>query len=106
MAVPWGLLSFLFRVVGPNVPELLSALKKHDSHEHPACADATDLSNLETRVTEIDRALSLQLDLIDQLTKQLRDIEHSVKRLMVLSILALAMGAFAVGMFLILGPLS
>ena len=101
MAIPWSVLSFLFRVVGPNVPEILSTINKLKTDQQK---ETEETKNLQARFTEIDRTLSVQLELIDQLTKQLRELERAIKKTMVVALLALVLAVLTLGMWFLQSP--
>lgn len=101
MAIPWSALSFVFRVVGPRIPDILSTLQALKTRQQEK-TDHTD--NLEARLSEIDRTLSVQLELIDQLTKQLRELEKLAQRAVTLSLLGLALIILTLGLLLFFSP--
>ena len=96
MPVPWGVLSFLFRVVGPNIPDIVSTINtlRTGQEEKP-----NETENLQARLADIDRTLAVQLELIEQLTKQLRELESALKKTMALALLALAIAVLTLGMW-------
>jgi len=101
MAIPWSVLSFLFRVVGPSIPDIVSTINKLKADKQEK-TDETE--NLQARFAEIDRTLSVQLELIDQLTKQLCELERAIKKTMVLALLALAIAVLTLGMWFLQSP--
>ena len=101
MAIPWSVLSFLFPVVGPSIPDIVSTINKLKADKQEK-TDETE--NLQARFAEIDRTLSVQLELIDQLTKQLRELERAIKKTMVLALLALAIAVLTLGMWFLQSP--
>jgi len=101
MAIPWSVLSFVFRVVGPSIPEILSTINKLKTDQQK---ETEETESLQARFTEIDRTLSVQLELIDQLTKQLRELERAIKKAMGLALLALALAVLTLGMWFLQSP--
>ena len=84
----WPVVKFLFQVVAPTLPEIISTIS---NMKHQDTAHHLHESAVEVRVKEIERRLSLQLDLIDKLTVQLTGLQLIIRRALTMSIIALTM---------------
>lgn len=97
MPVAWPIVKFLFKVVAPTLPEIVSTISKIRKQEGEQHSHEQDL---EHHLAELDHRLALQLDLIDTLTKQLAVLQLIVRRALTIGILALVMSVIAVALLL------
>ena len=93
----WPIVKFLFRVVAPTLPEIVSTISKMRNQE---AEQHTHQQDIEHRIAELNRRLALQLDLIDTLTTQLTSLQLIVRRTLIIGIIALLLSVIAVAMFL------
>jgi len=99
MFAAWPILKFLFRVVAPTIPEIVSTISKMKNQEGEPHSHQQDFKH---RVADLDRRLAMQLDLIDTLTTQLAALQLIVRRAHIIGIMALALAVIAIAMFLFL----
>ena len=99
MPVAWPIVKFLFKVVAPTLPEIVSTISKIRKQEEERHAHEQDL---EHRLAELDHRLALQLDLIDTLTKQLAVLQLIIRRTLTIGILALVLSAIAMALLLLM----
>ncbi len=95
MPVPWPVLKFLFKMVAPSIPEVVSTitgLKQRNQETH------AQHHNTQARFEEIERNLATQLDLIDQLTSQITTFQKIVRKTLLLAVLAIGLGLIALGL--------
>ncbi|MEC4675168.1 MAG: hypothetical protein VST68_13345 [Nitrospirota bacterium] len=95
----WPILKFLFRVVAPTIPEILSTISKMKNQEAEQPSHKQDV---EHRIADLDRRLAMQLDLIDTLTTQLAALQLIVRRALTIGIIALALAVIAIAIILVL----
>lgn len=94
MPFAWTLARFLFKVVAPSVPEIIStvaALKKQQTQ-----GQATKESS-EVRVAELEKTVVTQLQLIEQLTRQLQALQKTVSLALYLAIGGLVVSLVVLG---------
>ena len=99
MPFAWTLARFIFKVVAPSLPEIVSTvatLKKQQMQNQATKA------NSETRVVELEQRVSAQLLLIEQLTKQLQALQKTVGLALYIAIGGLAL-SLVVLLVLLLG---
>ena len=94
MPFAWTLARFLFKVVAPSVPEIISTvatLKKQQMHNQPV-QEASD-----TRLVELEKTVTTQLLLIEQLTRQLQALQKTVSLALYLAIGGLVISLVVLG---------
>jgi len=98
MPLAWPIIKFLFQVVAPTLPEIVSTVSKMRNPD-----SETDMheQNLERRIADLDRRLALQLDLIDTLTTQLTSLHLMLRRTLLLSISALILALITMAWLLL-----
>ena len=94
MAVPWTILGAIFKFLAPNLPDIISAVKslKKEQQQERAVLDDTA-----TRVIEMEKRLTAQLQLIEQLTVQLVKMEKAFVWALWASIFAAVLAMIALG---------
>ena len=100
MPVPWTMLGALFKFLAPNLPDIINAvknLKKAQQHEKVVLDDTA------TRVLELEKRITAQLQLIEQLTVQLAKMEKAFVWALWASIFAALLALIALGV-LFLSP--
>ena len=77
MAVPfaWTLARFLFKVVAPTVPEIVSAVARIKSQQ---IEDEAAQESMDKRVAELEKSLVTHVLLIEQLTTQIQVLQKIV----------------------------
>jgi len=94
MPVPWTMLGALFKFLAPNLPDIIDAvknLKKEQQHEKVVLDDTA------TRVLELEKRITAQLQLIEQLTVQLAKMEKAFVWALWASIFAAVLALVALG---------
>ena len=94
MPVPWTMLGALFKFLAPNLPDIIDAvknLKKEQQHEKVVLDDTA------TRVLELEKRITAQLQLIEQLTVQLAKMEKAFAWTLWASIFAVVLALIALG---------
>ena len=94
MPVPWTILGALFKFLAPNLPDIIDAvknLKKEQQHEKVVLDDTA------TRVLELEKRITAQLQLIEQLTVQLAKMEKAFVWALWASIFAAVLAMIALG---------
>ena len=94
MPVPWTILGALFKFLAPNLPDIIDAvknLKKEQQHEKVVLDDTA------TRVLELEKRITAQLQLIEQLTVQLAKMEKAFVWTLWAAIFAAVLALVALG---------
>lgn len=99
MPFAWPIVKFLFQVVAPTLPELVSTISKMRNQDVEQHAHEQDV---EHRLAEFDRRLALQLDLLDTVTKQLASLQLIARRALTIGIIALVLSVIAMALLLIM----
>ena len=86
MPVAWPIAKFLFKLVAPSIPDIISTISNLKQQQGDVQSRE---ETLEERFTEFDRKLGQQLELIDNLTKQVVTLHLILRRTLIISILAL-----------------
>ena len=86
MPVAWPIAKFLFKLVAPSIPDIISTISNLKQQQGNVQSRE---ETLEERFTEFDRKLAQQLELIDNLTKQVVTLHLILRRTLIISILAL-----------------
>ncbi len=86
MPVAWPIAKFLFKLVAPSIPDIISTISNLKQQQGDVQSRE---ETLEERFTEFDRKLAQQLELIDNLTKQVVTLHLILRRTLIISILAL-----------------
>jgi len=88
MPAAWPIAKFLFKLVAPSIPEIISSISnlKHQQED-----EQSQEETLEKRLTDIERNLTQQLELIDNLTKQIATLHLILRRTLLISIAALCL---------------
>lgn len=94
MPLAWTLARFLFKVVAPTVPEIVSAVAmlKRQQMQNQSAKETSY-----TRLVELENTVAAQLQLIEQLTGQLQAIQKLVSIALYLSIGGLAVSLVVLG---------
>lgn len=93
----WPIAKFLFKLVAPSIPEIVSTvtnLKKQEAEIQ------THGSTLEVRFTDIDRQFTQQLELIDKVTGQLTHLHALLQRTLLISIVAILLSLIGLAFIL------
>ncbi len=98
MPFAWTIAKFLFKVVAPSVPEIVStvaSLKKQQLHEQ------TEQDNADARLGELEKTVATQLQLIEQLTNQLQTLQRSVSWALRIAVSGLVLSCIVLGILLL-----
>ncbi len=98
MPFAWSVAKFLFKVVAPSVPEIVStvaSLKKQHLQER------TEKESAEARLVELERTVATQLQLMEQLTNQLQTLQSSVSWALRIAIIGLVLALIVLGILLL-----
>lgn len=88
MPAAWPIAKFLFKLVAPSIPEIISTISNLKQQQEDVQSKE---DTLEKRLTDIERNLALQLELMDNLTKQVATFQVILRRTLIISILALSL---------------
>ena len=97
MPAAWPILKFLFRVVAPTIPEVVSTISKMRNQEAEQQSQEQDL---EHRIAELDRRLAIQLELIDTLSQQIESFQYTLRRTLTIGSIALVLSVIGIVMVL------
>jgi len=95
MPVAWPIAKFLFKLVAPSIPDIISTIS---NLKHPPEDDQSQDSPMEKRVAEIDRTLAHQVKLIDDLARQIATLHLILRRTLIISIIALCLALSGLAM--------
>ena len=98
MPFAWSVAKFLFKVVAPSVPEIVStvaSLKKQQRQEQ------TEKDSADARLGELESTVATQLQLIEHLTTQLQTLQSSVSWALRIAISGLALSLIVLGLLLL-----
>ncbi len=95
MAIPWGILGTLIKVLAPSIPDIVSTMKNKAERQKSDLTSADD-----ARVQELERSLNKQLLLIEQLTVQVEKLERAYRVVAFIAVFALVLASIAVGIVL------
>ena len=86
MPAAWPIAKFLFQLVAPNIPDIVSTvatLKKQQAEPQPR------EEPFKARIAEMEQTLTQQLELIEKLTKQVDALQMILWRTLIISALSL-----------------
>ena len=88
MPVAWPIAKFLFKLVAPSIPDIVStvATLKHQQAQSPSREDP-----FQARMAEMEEALTQQLVLIEKLTKQVEALQTILWRTLAIGLVALGL---------------
>ena len=88
MPVAWPIAKFLFQLVAPNIPDIVSTvatLKKQQAEPQPR------EEPFQARIAGIEQRLAQQLELIEKLTKQVDALQTILWRTLIIGLAALGL---------------
>ena len=88
MPAAWPIAKFLFQLVAPNIPDIVSTvatLKKQQAEPQPR------EEPFKARIAEMEQTLTQQLELIEKLTKQVDALQMILWRTLIISVVALGL---------------
>ena len=88
MPAAWPIAKFLFKLVAPNIPDIVSTvatLKKQQAAPQPR------EEPFHARIAEMEQRLAQQLELIEKLTKQVDALQTILWRTLIISVVALGL---------------
>ena len=91
MAIPWGILGTLLKVLAPSIPDIVSTVKNLKAERQKSDLTSAD----DARVQELERSLNKQLLLIEQLTVQVEKLERAYRVVAFIAVFALTLGLAA-----------
>lgn len=88
MPAAWPIAKFLFKLVAPSIPDIVStvATLKNQQTETQAREDP-----FQRRIAELEQTLTQQLELIGTLTKQVNALQTILWRTLVIGLVALGL---------------
>ncbi len=97
MPVAWPIAKFLFQLVAPSIPDIVSTIStlKNQQAEPQAREEP-----FQARIAEMEQQLTQQLELIEKLTKQIDALQTILWRTLIIGFVAL--GLALTGLVLIL----
>lgn len=102
MPFPWAIARFLIKVVAPTVPDIVSTvttIRKQRAHAQEEAREEEQA--LERRLTEIERTMVTQMQLVEQLTGQLQALHKTVVIALRLAIAGLILSVVALAVLMI-----
>lgn len=97
MPAAWPIAKVLFKLVAPSIPDIVSTISTLKNQQ---AEPQTREEPLRTRIAEMERRLTQQLELVEKLTKQLDALQTILWRTLVIGLAAL--GLALTGLALIL----
>ena len=88
MPVAWPIAKFLFQLVAPSIPDVVSTiatLKKQQAEPQPR------EEPFKARIAEMEQRLAQQLELIEKLTKQVDALHTILWRTLIIGLVALGL---------------
>ena len=102
MPFAWPIVKFLFKWVAPTIPEIISTVSNlKEQHEQTT----TQEEHLDKRFLEIERNLTIQLKVINNLARQINSLHVILRRTLIISILALCLALLGLGLIFYLPTL-
>ena len=95
MPVAWPIVRFLFKWVAPSIPEIISTVSNLREQREQTTMQEEDFDK---RFLEIERNLTIQLKVINNLTRQIDSLNVIIRRTLIISILALCLGLLVLGL--------
>ena len=97
MPVAWPIAKFLFKLVAPSIPDVISTVATLKNQQ---AAPQTREDPFQARIAGMEQRVTQQLELIEKLTKQVAALQTILWRTLVISLVAL--GLALTGLALIL----
>ena len=88
MPAAWPIAKFLFKLVAPSIPEIISTVS---NLKHQQEGVTSQEETLEERFKDIDHTLARQMEMIDNLTRQIVTLHIILRRTFIISIVALCL---------------
>lgn len=88
MPVAWPIAKFLFKLVAPSIPDIVSTvstLKNQQTEPQPR------EEPFQARIAEMEQRLAQQLELIEKLTKQINALQTILWRTLIIGLAALGL---------------
>ena len=88
MPVAWPIAKFLFQLVAPNIPDIVSTvatLKKQQAEPQPR------EEPFQARIAEMEQRLAQQLEFIEKLTKQINALHTILWHTLIIGLAALGL---------------
>ena len=94
MPLPWTVIGALLKLLGPNIPDIISTVKSLKKEQQ---LEKVVLDDTAARVLELERRIAAQLQLIEQLTIQLARLEKAFVWTLWAAIFAMVLAMLALG---------
>ncbi len=78
MSVPWAIAKAIFKVVAPNIPEIVSTISKLKNQPGGTVNNEPEDDPLLEKVGELEKTATAQLQLIEQLAVQIQALQKMV----------------------------
>ncbi|MCY3727380.1 MAG: hypothetical protein OXF97_00080 [Nitrospira sp.] len=88
MPAAWPIAKFLFKLVAPSIPDIVSTVATLKNQQTGAQAQEEPFQR---RIAEMEQTLSQQLELIEKLTKQVEALQTILWRTLVIGLVALGL---------------
>ena len=88
MPVAWPIAKFLFKLVAPNVPDIVSTIATLKNQQAEPQARENPF---QARISGVEHTLTQQLELIGKLTKQIGALQTILWRTLIISLVALGL---------------
>ena len=88
MPAAWPIAKFLFKLVAPSIPDIVSTVATLKNQQ----AEASSREDpVQARIAEMEQQLTQQLELIEKLTKQIDALQTMLWRTLVIGLVALGL---------------
>ena len=88
MPVAWPIAKFLFQLVAPSIPDVVSTIA---TLKNPPTEPPSREEPFQARIADMERRLTQQLELIEKLTKQVDVMQTLLRRALIIGIVALGL---------------
>jgi len=88
MPAAWPIAKFLFKLVAPSIPDIISTVSNIKKQQE---GELSKEETLAEQFKELDHQLAQQLELIDNLTRQISTLQLILRRTLIISIVALCL---------------
>ena len=97
MSLPWTIAKAVFKVVAPNIPEIVSTISKLKGRPGEEVDDEDSVTN---HVTELEKTMTTQLQLIEQLAAQVQALQKMLTIAFSLAAAATVLALISIILFL------
>ena len=88
MPAAWPIAKFLFKLVAPSIPDIVSTISTLKNQQAGASSREDPV---QARIAEMEQQLTQQLELIEKLTKQIDALQTMLWRTLIIGLAALGL---------------